>query len=184
MLHKFYFITDRKKFKKPFFDTIKEVLDKGIRIIQIREKDLPDDELFKLTEEVLKISFSYNAKIIINSRLDIALLLNLDGVHLPEKSIPVDIIKKKYPNLIVGKSCHSLECGLKAQEDNADYIFISPIFYVEGKQQPIGIEKLKEIVNNISIPIYALGGINKDNIQLVLETGVYGIASIRYFLEI
>jgi len=84
MLHRFYFITDRKKFKKPFLDTIKEVLDKGIRLFQIREKDLPDNELFKLTEDVLKIAEGYDVKIIINSRLDIALLLNLDGVHLPE----------------------------------------------------------------------------------------------------
>lgn len=184
MLHRFYFITDRKKFKRPFFDTIKDVLDKGIRTIQIREKDLPDDELFNLTEEVLKISSGYDAKIIINSRVDIALLLNLDGVHLPEKSIPLDIVKKKYPHLIVGKSCHSLKCCLKAQEENADYIFISPIFYVEDKQPPLGLEKLKEVVDNISIPVYALGGINKNNIQSVLETGVYGIASIRYFLEV
>jgi len=81
MLHRFYFITDRKKFKKPFLDTIKEVLDKGIRLLQIREKDLPDNELFKLTEDVLKIAEDYDVKIIINSRLDVALLLNLDGVR-------------------------------------------------------------------------------------------------------
>ena len=183
MLHKFYFITDRKKFKKPFIDTIKDVLDKGVRLIQIREKDLLDIELFKLTEDVLKICEGYDVKVIINSRLDIALLLNLDGVHLPEKGLPIDHIKKKFPHLIVGKSCHSLECGLKAWGDGANYIFISPIFPVENKAPPIGLEKLKEIVDKLPIPVYALGGINKRNVNLVLDTGVYGIASIRYFLD-
>jgi len=183
MLHRFYFITDRKKFKKPFFDTIKEVLDKGIRLFQIREKDLPDDELFKLTEDVLKIAEGYDVKVIINSRLDVALLLNLDGVHLPENGLPVEPIKKKFPYLIVGKSCHSLECGLQAYQDGADYVFISPIFQVESKAPPIGVEKLKEIVNKLPLPVFALGGINKYNVQSVLDTGVYGIASIRYFLD-
>jgi len=183
MVHRFYFITDRKKFKKPFLDTIKEVLDKGIRLFQIREKDLPDNELFKLTEDVLKIAEDYDVKIIINSRLDIALLLNLDGVHLPENGLPIEPIKKKFPNLIVGKSCHSLECGIQAYQDGADYIFISPIFQVEGKAPPIGVEKLREIVNKLPLPVYALGGINKFNVQSVLDTGVYGIASIRYFLD-
>ena len=183
MLGKFYFITDRKKFKKPFLYTIKEVLDKGIRLIQIREKDLPDNELFKLTEDVLRISEGYDVKIIINSRLDVALLLNLDGVHLPENGLPIEPIKKKFPNLIVGKSCHCLECGLKAYQDGADYVFISPIFYVEGKAPPIGVEKLKEMVDKLPLPVYALGGINRQNIQSVLDAGVYGIASIRYFLD-
>jgi thiamine-phosphate pyrophosphorylase len=73
--------------------------------------------------------------------------------------------------------------GLQAYQDGADYVFISPIFQVEGKAPPIGVEKLKEIVNKLPLPVYALGGINKFNVQSVLDTGVYGIASIRYFLD-
>lgn len=182
-MDRFYFVTDRKKFKRPFLDQIKFVLDRGIRCIQIREKDLPDIELFKLTESVLKVSQGYDAKIFINSRVDIAVILNLDGVHLPESGLPVPAVKHKFPDLKVGKSCHSIEASLKAQEDGADYIFYSPIFEVEGKGKPVGLEGLKELLKVIDIPVYALGGINSKNLKSVLNTGVYGVAGIRLFLE-
>jgi thiamine-phosphate pyrophosphorylase len=182
-MHKFYFITDRKQFSKPFLDTIKEILDKGIRLIQIREKDLPDYDLFKLTEDVLRISQGYDVKVFINSRVDIAAILKLDGVHLPSKSIPILAIKHRFPDLMVGKSCHSVEDIIKAQEEGSDYVYISPIFKVEGKGQPIGIEGLKEVLKVSKIPVYALGGINKSNYEEVIKTGVYGIAGIRFFLK-
>lgn len=182
-MDRFYFITDRKKFKKPFLEQIKAILDRGIRVIQIREKDLPDDELFSLLEDTVKVSQGYDAKIFVNSRVDMAVLLNLEGVHLPSKSIPIQQIKHKFPHLKVGKSCHSLSEAIKAQEEGADYIFYSPIFHVEGKGKPVGIDGLLEVLNSIKVPTYALGGINKDNIKKVLDTGVYGVAGIRMFLE-
>lgn len=182
-MEKFYFITDRKKFKKGFIDQIKTVLDKGVRVIQIREKDISDIELFTLTQQVIEIAKGYDVKILINSRVDIAVLLNLYGVHIPENGIPVRYIKQKFPNLIVGKSCHSIEGALMAQEDGADYIFFSPIFKVEGKGEPIGIDGLREVLKLIKIPVYALGGINSGNIKQVLDTGVYGVAGVRFFIE-
>ncbi|ACN98865.1 thiamine phosphate synthase [Sulfurihydrogenibium azorense] len=181
-MHRFYFITDRKKFKKPFLDTVKEVLEKGVRLIQIREKDLPDDELYKLAESVLEISKGYDAKIFINSRVDIAYMLGLDGVHLTSRSVPVSVVKRKFPDLIVGKSCHSVEDVLNAEDEGADYVFISPIFEVEGKGKPIGIEGLKKVLEVAKIPVYALGGINNSNVEEILKTGVYGVAGIRLFL--
>lgn len=182
-MDRFYFITDRKKFKRPFLDQIKLVLDKGIRLIQIREKDLSDRELFNLTEEVLKVSQGYDTKIFINSRVDIAVMLNLEGVHLPENGLPVSAVKHKFPHLKVGKSCHTVEDAVKSQDEGADYIFYSPVFEVEGKGKPVGIEGLKELLKVVSIPVYALGGINRQNLKSVLDTGVYGVAGIRLFLE-
>ncbi len=181
-LQKFYAITDRKKYNS-LEDTVKKLLDKGIRMFQIREKDLPAGELYRFTEKFLKLTQGYDVHIFINDRVDIALMFDLDGVHLPENSFDVEVVKSNFPNLIVGKSCHSLECAKKAEENGADYVIYSPIFKVEGKGEPQGIEKLKEVVNLLNIPVYALGGINKNNIQQVLETGVYGIAGIRTFLD-
>lgn len=182
-MDRFYFITDRKRFKRPFLDQIKSVLDRGIRLIQIREKDLPDVELFNLTENVIRISEGYDTKIFINSRVDIAVMLNLDGVHLPESGLPVSAVKHKFPQLKVGKSCHSLESAIKAQDDGADYVFYSPVFEVEGKGKPVGLDGLKEVLKSVNIPVYALGGINRENLKSVLDTGVYGVAGIRMFLE-
>lgn len=182
-MDRFFFITDRKKFKRPFLDQVKHVLDKGIRLIQVREKDLPEDELFSLLEDVVKVSQGYGAKIFVNSRVDMAVLLNLEGVHLPSRSIPLYRVKHKFPHLKVGKSCHTVEELLKAQEDGADYLFFSPIFPVEGKGRPVGIEGLTEILKVVKVPVYALGGINKINLKEVLDTGVYGVAGIRMFIE-
>ncbi|MCX7759741.1 MAG: thiamine phosphate synthase [Hydrogenothermaceae bacterium] len=182
-MDRLYFITDRKKFKKPFLDQIKSVLDKGVRVIQIREKDLPDDELYKLVEDTLEVAKGYDVKIFVNSRVDIAVLLGLYGVHLPEKSIPIKVVKQKFSNLVIGKSCHTVEEAIKAQEEGADYIFFSPIFEVEGKSKPVGLDGLRELLKKVSIPVYALGGINMANVRDVLNTGVYGVAGIRMFLE-
>lgn len=109
-------------------------------------------------------------------------MLGLDGVHLTSRSVPVSVVKRKFPDLIVGKSCHSVEDVLNAEDEGADYVFISPIFEVEGKGKPIGIEGLKKVLEVAKIPVYALGGINNSNVEEILKTGVYGVAGIRLFL--
>ncbi len=182
-LKKFYAITDRKQFKRPFEEQIKRMLDKGIRMFQLREKDLSSEELFSLAEKMYKLLQGYDAIFLINERVDVAVLVGADGVHLPEKSLPVEAVKHKFPELIVGKSCHSVDCALKAQEAGADYITFSPIFHSPGKGKPVGIEKLKEVVSTLKIPVYALGGINWDNMKEVLDTGAFGIAGIRLFID-
>ena len=182
-LQRFYAITDRKQFKRPFLEQITFMLDKGIRMFQLREKDLPSGELLKLAKQIKELLKGYDAHLFINDRVDIALMCGADGVHLPESSFPIEDVKKNFPKLIVGKSCHSIECAKKAEKEGADYIIFSPIFKVEGKGEPQGIEKLIEVVNTVNIPVYALGGINQSNIKDVLDTGVFGIAGIRIFLH-
>ena len=180
-LPRFYGITDTKRFGDNIEEQLLIMKKNKVGIVQLREKHLSPEELFQLAKKVRKITKKLNMLLTINDRLDIAILVGADGVHLPEKSIPIKAIKEKFPNLIVGKSCHSLECAKKSEEEGADYIYISPIFYVEGKKEPIGLEGLKEVIKEVSIPIYALGGIKKENMEDVLKTGVYGIAGIRLF---
>ncbi len=182
ILQKFYAITDRKQFKYPFEDQIKRMLDHGIRMFQLREKDLPSDELLDLAFKMKNLMKGYDAHLFINDRVDIAVFSDAEGVHLPEKSISIEIIKHKFPDLIVGKSCHSLETALQAEKEGADYITFAPIFYVEGKSNPQGLDKLKEVVNALNIPVYALGGIKENDIPNILKTGAYGIAGIRLFI--
>jgi len=182
-LPKYFAITDRKQFRYDFEKQIRIMLDKGIKLFQLREKDLNSEELFKLAKIMENLLRNYDAKFVVNDRLDIALLTEAIGVHLPEKSIPIGEIKKKYPDLIVGKSCHSLEQCIEAEKEGADYIYFSPIFNVPNKGKAVGIEKLKEVCQAVSIPVYALGGINEKNIDQVFNAGAYGIASIRFFIS-
>jgi len=182
-LEKFFAITDRKKFKYDFETQIKRMLDNGIRLFQLREKDLNSEDLYNLAIKLRKILDEYNAHFVVNDRLDIALLSGADGVHLPEKSIPIKVIKEKYPNLLVGKSCHTIEQAIQSEKEGADYIYFSPIFAVPNKAKPVGLEKLKEVCQRVKIPVYALGGITEDKIDSVLEAGAYGIAGIRLFIK-
>ena len=182
-LKKYYAITDRKQFKRDFEEQVKRMLSKGIRMFQLREKDLPDEELFYLAENMKNLLDGYDTVLLINSRVDIAVLTGAEGVHLPERSIPVEAVKHKFPELIVGKSCHSIESAKKAEEAGADFITFSPIFETPGKGKPVGLKKLKEVVDAVNIPVYALGGITEENIPEVLSTGAYGIAGIRLFID-
>ncbi len=182
ILQKLYAISDRKQYKRTFEEQIKLMLDKGIRMFQLREKDLPSDELLSYALKLKEITKGYDAYIFINDRVDIAVLSDANGVHLPEKSLPIELIKHKFSDLIVGKSCHSLKSAVQAEKEGADYITIAPIFEVKGKGEPLGLEKLKEIVESVNIPVYALGGITEEKIPDVLQTGVYGIAGIRLFI--
>jgi thiamine-phosphate pyrophosphorylase len=183
ILRKFFAITDRKQFKYDFDTQIKKMLENGIRLFQLREKDLNSEELFKLAEKLENLLMGYDAHFVVNDRIDIALLTNASGVHLPEKSIPIKKIKDKFPNLIVGKSCHTLEQAINSEREGADYIYFSPIFDVPNKSKPVGLEALKEVCNSVNIPVYALGGITKDKIEDVLKAGAYGIAGIRLFIQ-
>ncbi len=183
ILQKFYAITDRKQFKRPFEQQIKRQLEKGIRMFQLREKDLPSGEIYNYAVSIRELLRGYDAYLFINDRVDIAVMVHAEGVHLPSNSIPVEAVKHRFPELIVGKSCHSLEDAVKAEREGADYIFFSPIFDVPGKGKPKGLEELRRVVESVSIPVYALGGITEDKIKSVLETGAYGIAGIRVFID-
>lgn len=159
-----------------------QALEGGVRDIQLREKNLPLDKLFSLALVLRQMTERYKARLIINDRLDIALMVDADGVHLPEAGLPANEVKARYPHLLVGVSCHSLESARQAEENGADYITFSPIFDTPSKREygpPQGLEKLREVSRAVAIPVLALGGINLKNLPEVQRTEAHGIALIR-----
>ena len=188
MLPNLYLITDRKQCSN-LIDTIKMSLDGGLKLIQLREKDLSTKELFDLATEIKSLTDEYDAQLIINDRVDVALAIEADGVHIGVGSLPIDKIKALSSNsklkshsskFLIGYSAHSLKEAVEV-EKHVDYIFFSPIFPTPSKMKygnPQGLEKLKEVVAKISIPVYALGGIKLSNLSDILETEVHGVALI------
>ncbi|QPJ61126.1 MAG: thiamine phosphate synthase [Candidatus Nitronauta litoralis] len=163
-------------------EAFEQALEGGVRDIQLREKNLSLDKLFSLALVLRQMTERYEARLIINDRLDIALMVDADGVHLPEAGLPANEVKARYPHLLVGVSCHSLESAKQAQKNGADYITFSPVFDTPSKQQygpPQGLEKLKEVSQTVSIPVLALGGIDLNNLPDVQRNGAHGIALIR-----
>lgn len=175
-----YLITDRK-LTDDLFWVVEEAFKAGVKALQIREKDLSSRELVNLSERLYERARRYKAKVLINDRIDIAVATGLDGVHLGVNSLPVDVVRRKWGDLLIGVSTHSLEEALEAQSGGADFITFGPVYETPSKIKygpPKGIEALKEVCSKVSIPVFAIGGINIDNIKEVIEAGAYGVALI------
>ncbi|MFN3870756.1 MAG: thiamine phosphate synthase [Aquificaceae bacterium] len=183
-LPRLYAITNSKRYPD-LLERLLRALEKGIRMVQLREKEISGLEYYKLALKVREITKEYKALLFINERVDIALAVSAEGVHLPQKGFPPSVVKKIAPNLLIGYSAHSLEDALYAQKEGADFITLSPIFKTKShpEAQPIGLEKLREVAQRVSIPVYALGGITWDKIKLCYKNGAYGIAGIGLFFE-
>jgi len=178
-----FLITDRTLFPpEKLLDCIQAALDGGIRDLQLREKDLPLCDLFPLARVLRQMTERCGARLIVNDRLDIALMVDADGVHLPEGGLPPNEVKARYPHLLVGVSTHSLEGARRAEKGGADYITFSPIFDTPSKREygpPQGLDKLAEVTRAVNLPVIALGGINLENLPDVKNCGAHGIALIR-----
>ncbi|NPB08362.1 MAG: thiamine phosphate synthase [Aquificae bacterium] len=184
-LPRLYAITDRKKYGDDFLGTLRKILERGVRMVQLREKDLPARDLYELALKVRELTKEYGAILLINERFDVARAVGAEGVHLPERSFPPSVVKRLFPDMIVGFSAHSLEGVLYAQKEGADFVTLSPIFKTSShpEAEPLGPGVLREASRRASIPIYALGGITWERMKLCYRNGAYGIAGISMFLE-
>ena len=178
-----YLITDRTLLPgDQFLAGIEAVLKGGVRAIQLREKNLPENELRSLARDVLKLTQKYNALLIINHRAELAHAIGADGVHLTESSPAVRKIRKEFPDLLIGKSTHSLQGAIRAQHQRADFVTFSPVYDTPSKLQygpPQGLEKLKQVCAGLDIPVLALGGIDLSRITSVRKQGAFGVGLIR-----
>lgn len=184
-----YYITDRTQIKSRTLDTcIAEAIDAGVDWVQIREKDLPARRLLGLAEAaVARARRAGRTRVMVNDRLDVALAANAHGVHLGTRSMPVETVRSLAPReFIVGVSCHSIEESLSAEAAGADYILLGPIFATPSKLSygpPLGLEKLREVTAQVTIPVFALGGISSERVAICLQNGAAGIAGIRIFQD-
>ena len=145
----------------------------GVRLVQLREKDLNSRHLYELAVEFRRQTKAAGALLIINDRLDIALAADADGVHLGQEDLPLEVARRLGPELLIGASTHSLEEALAAQEAGASYVNIGPIFATLTKETaiPLGPEIIDRIVPRLRIPWTTMGGIKKTNIDQVVGRG-------------
>ena len=160
---------------------VEEALQAGIKAIQLREKDLSAKGLFELAQNLRRLTRQYHSRFFINDRVDIAMAVEADGVHLGQKDFSAKDVKRIFPKAIIGVSTHSLDEAKKAEADEADFITIGPIFYTPSKAgygEPLGVEMIKQVRKEIHIPVFAIGGIKKDNARNVIDAGADGVAVI------
>ncbi len=174
-------ITDSNQCDEPLSERVAKACSAGIGLVQLREKHLSAKELFDLANQLRAINHTYGSTLIINDRVDIALMTEADGVHLPESGISIQIAKHWLNGKYVGKSVHSIQAGIEASTQGADYILFGPIFDTPSKRPfgaPQGIEKLEELCQHVSCPVFAVGGVTPENAKKCLNAGAYGLAAI------
>jgi thiamine-phosphate pyrophosphorylase len=176
-------ITDRIACKpNKLEDVIKSACQNGVKAVQLREKNLDSHSLLKFAKKLRKITKHYSAKLIINDRLDIALLSKADGLHSPVNGLTAEQIRNHHKKLVTGKSVHSLEEAVRAERLGFDYIIFGPVFRTPSKTaygKPKGLKELKKVCMNVNIPVFAVGGINPVRAGKCIKQGAYGVAVIR-----
>ena len=178
-----YLVTDRSLTQgHDLLWVLQQALDGGVKAIQLREKDLGGRELFSLAEAARKLTQSYHARLLINDRIDLALAVDANGVQLGKASLPIETARALLgPRKLLGASTHSLEEAQEAERNGADFVVFGPIYFTPSKAPygaPQGLAALKKIVEKISLPIYAIGGIKPENIADTRRAGVRGVALI------
>jgi thiamine-phosphate pyrophosphorylase len=195
------YVTDRRTLGgvAPLREAILRAIAARVDWIQIREKDLDARLLADLARWAVSEVEAHGSRggvpirtqIIMNDRLDVALVAGAAGVHLGEASVPVKEVTAwrrslKRENFLIGASCHSAQSAVDAEHDGTDYIFFGPVFATPSKESfgpPQGIEQLKKTCEAVRIPVLAIGGITAENAASCVSAGAAGIAAIRMFQE-
>lgn len=182
-----YLLTDRSILKNiDLLTAVEEALQGGVSLVQLREKDISSREFYQLASELKQLLHSYQVPLIINDRLDIALAVDADGLHIGQDDLPIDIARRLLgPDKILGYSVSSIEEARYGQSQGANYLGAGSVYPTGSKTDagtPIGVKKLKEIKASVSIPVVGIGGIGAENIAEVRKTGVDGTAMISAIL--
>ncbi len=181
-----YLVTDNSENEEKFLKTIQEDILGGVSVVQIREKTAETLEFYNLALKVKEITAKYNVPLIINDRVDVALAIDADGVHVGQSDMPCDITRKLIgENKILGVSAATIEEAKKAEKDGADYIGTGAIFPTATKDDAPSVTKkdLTDIANSINIPVVAIGGITIENAKELKDTGIAGLSVVSAIMS-
>jgi len=178
-----YLITDRMQTAgRALPAVVADALRGGLRAVQLREKDLAAGQLFELAVELRQLTRQYGAKLLINDRIDVALAVAADGVHLGKAGLPVPEARRMLGSeRLIGYSAHSADEALQAQLAGADFVTLGPVYHTPSKAQygePLGLSVLSEAARVVTIPVFALGGVKHASVAEVLSAGAHGVALI------
>ena len=178
-----YVITDRRLSRgRSHREVVEKAIAGGATCIQLREKEISTRDLFAVAEELRAITREKGVAFIVNDRLDVALAVEADGVHLGQDDLPLTAARRIMPpGMILGASAGNLQEALAAQSLGASYLGAGAIFRTGTKMdagEPIGLQALANLCRVVSIPVVGIGGINSDNARLVIAAGAAGVAVI------
>ncbi|WP_370572506.1 thiamine phosphate synthase [Methanomethylovorans sp.] len=177
----FYLVTDSGLSKKGTLFDVQDAVASGCRIVQYREKKKSTKEMIAEALQIKTIC-SDDAIFLVNDRIDVALAVDADGVHIGQDDMPIDIARAILgAGKIIGLTVHDIDEAIEAEKSGADYVGLSPIFDTATKSDAgkgIGTERIRDVKNAVNIPIVAIGGINKKNCKNVIENGADSLVAI------
>ena len=177
-----YAVTDRTWIgERTIYEDIEESLKGGATIIQLREKDLDETTFLDEAISIKKLCGSYNVPFIVNDNVGVAVASGADGVHVGQKDLDVPSVRAKIgEGKIIGVSTKTVEQALLAEKQGADYLGVGAMFTTSTKLDASGVdfETLRAICSAVSIPVVAIGGISKDNMMNLKDSGIVGVAVV------
>ena len=181
----FYLVTDSGLSKQGTLLDVRDAVVSGCRIVQYREKNKCTKEMIAEALQI-KAVCGDEALFLVNDRIDVALAVDADGVHIGQDDMPIDIARTLLgAEKVIGLTVHNTIEATEAEKSGADYVGLSPIFDTATKSDAgkgIGTERIRDVKNAINIPIVAIGGINKENCKKVIENGADGLVAISAVL--
>jgi len=181
-----YLVTDRDLLGgKDLVATVEQAILGGVSLVQIREKNASSLNFFQTALLLKKLTERYKIPLIVNDRLDIALAVEADGLHIGQEDLPLSAARKILgPNKIIGVSAATLEEALAAQAGGADYLGVGAMFPTATKDNAdrVSLQTLADIKRQVSIPVVAIGGINESNISQVMASGIEGVAVVSVII--
>ncbi|HHV63790.1 MAG TPA: thiamine phosphate synthase [Peptococcaceae bacterium] len=181
-----YLVTDRNYIGKRYLpDCVAEAIEGGVTLVQLREKTASSREFYALALAVKEVTSRYKVPLIINDRLDIALAVDADGLHLGQDDLPIEIARRYFgEDKVIGISVSNVREALQAEKEGADYLGAGAVFATGTKTDAelVTLGELQRIKEAVSIPVVAIGGIKKHNAPEVLSTGIDGISVVSAIL--
>lgn len=182
-----YFITDSIGFdENVFFEKVEQALKGGVTLIQLREKNRSTREYIHLAEKIHKLTKKYNVPLIIDDRIDVAMAVKSEGVHLGQSDMPIsrarEILGDEY---IIGATAKTVPQAVEAYEQGADYLGVGAIYPTTTKVKTVltSTETLNDICKSVPIPVNAIGGLNKDNINVLKGIDIAGICVVSAIMK-
>lgn len=189
-----YLITDRTNIKVSgdlnvtdrLLNIVEESIKGGASIVQLREKNLSTREYIDLARKVLEVTSKYDVPLIIDDRVDVCLAVDAQGVHLGKEDMDISTARRILgENKIIGATAKTVEAALKAEEDGADYLGVGAVYPTKTKVKTIitKVETIKKIKESVRIPVAAIGGLNKDNLEVLRGSKIDGICVVSAIME-
>lgn len=177
-----YLVSDRSWLSGRLLeDDIEQAIQGGVTIVQLREKDLDEQDFIEVAKKIKTLCLKYQIPFIINDNLNVALAVDSDGIHIGQDDLPVSLVREKIgSDKILGVSVHNLDEALKAKKQGADYLGVGAMFSTATKSDATDVsnQELLNITTNVDLPVVAIGGINQSNCLQLKGTKIDGIAVV------